>query len=64
MPKTPFNIDRDFRTYDPTSMDAPLTLTVRGDERRPFRIVGLALLVVFCSALSVVLTMTIISPAG
>lgn len=59
MPKAPCNIDQDFRKYDPTSMDAPLTLTIKGEEKRAFRIVGLALLIVFCSALSVVLTMTI-----
>ncbi len=59
MPKAPCNIDQEFRKYDPTSMDAPLTLTIRGEEKRAFRIVGLALLIVFCSALSVVLTMTI-----
>lgn len=59
MPKTPFNIDQDFRKYDPTGMDTPLTLTIRGDERRAFRIVGLALFAVFCSALGIVMMMTV-----
>jgi len=63
MPKVPFNVDKEFRKYDPTSMDAPITLIVRDDQVRAFRIVGLALLVVFCSALSVVLTATI-GPLG
>ena len=58
MAKVPFNIDREFRKFDPTDMDAPLKLSVRDDQARAFRIVGLALLVVFCSALSVVLTST------
>ncbi|MCB1540603.1 MAG: hypothetical protein KDJ25_07065 [Rhodoblastus sp.] len=55
MPKVPFNLNQDFRKYDP-SMEPPLAMTVRDDQARAFRIVGLALLVVFCSALSVVLT--------
>lgn len=59
MPKAPCNIDQEFRKYDPTGMDAPLTLTIKGDDRRAFRIVGLALFAVFCSALSVVLMMTV-----
>ena len=58
MPKVPFNLDKEFRKFDPTSIDAPLKLAVRDDQARACRVVGLALLVVFCSALSVVLTST------
>lgn len=59
MPKVPFNVDKNFRKFDPTSIDAPpLNMTVRDDQMRAFRVVGLTLLVVFCSALSVVLTST------
>ena len=56
MTKRPFNLDSEFRKFDPTDIDAPLALGVRKDQTRAFRVVGLALLVVFCSALSVVLT--------
>ncbi len=62
MPKVPFNVDKGFRKFDPTSMDAPISMVVRDDQARAFRIVGLALLVVFCGALSVVLTA--IDPLG
>jgi len=58
MPKVPFNIDKEFRKFDPTDIDVPLGLAMRSDQARAFRVVGLALLVVFCSALSVVLTST------
>ena len=34
MPKAPCNIDQEFRKYDPTSMDAPLTLTIKGEEKQ------------------------------
>lgn len=63
MPKVPFNIDPNFTKFDPTSMDSPINLIVRDDQARAFRIVGLALLVVFCSALSVLLTTTV-APLG
>ncbi|HMN73983.1 MAG TPA: hypothetical protein PKA55_19130 [Rhodoblastus sp.] len=64
MPKIPFNIEKDFHKFDPTSIDAPqIGMTVRDDHVRAFRIVGLALLVVFCSALGVLMT-SAIGPLG